>query len=252
MISAYFAVSFQAILGGCLFHYFGINKITTILLASLGLVESALQKIISLTILFGKSIWEAIDALGDWISKNLGYLFPFDSSNAVIISYVTLYAIAGFLLGYHIHQLICKIKTSNDIEHFAINVKEVQSSNSQKQKKSQWRFVVVSLIVASVIILVLYFTNNLSNAYSSAAHIFIRTVLIIGVWYMLIAPIMLKYVKKYLSRKNSQLSSEVDEVLSIIPYMRYIVSYAWKRSQGLPDFIYKCIMYTLHFKSPKS
>jgi hypothetical protein len=251
MISAYFAVSFQAILGGFLYHYLGINKITTILLASLGLVESALQKIVSLTILFGKSIWEAIDALGDWVSKNLGYLIPFDSSNAVIISYVTLYACVGIILGYQIQKLVIKIKNTTDIDAYTIDVIKIESANPQRRKKGKWRFIAVSVILASLIILILYSTDNLNNSYSQAANILIRTLLIIGIWYMLIAPILLRYVKKFLSSKNSQLSAEVDQVFAIIPYMRYIVSYAWKNSNGLSDFIYKCIMYTLHFKSPK-
>ncbi len=251
MISAYFAVSFQAVLGGLLYQYFGINKITTILLASLGLVESALQKIVSLTILFGKSIWEAIDALGDWVSKNLGYLIPFDSSNAVIISYVSLYAVVGIILGYQIHKLIIKIKTTADIDAYAIDVVKNEPTQSPSRKKAKWRFVTVSVILATAIISILYYTENLGNAYSQAAYILIRTVLIIGLWYMLIAPILLRYVKKFLATKNNQLSAEVDQVFAIIPYMRYIVSYAWKQSKGLPDFTYKCIMYTLHFKSPK-
>ena len=51
MISAYFAVSFQAILGSFLYKTFGVNYLTATLLAVVGLVESALQKVISLTCL---------------------------------------------------------------------------------------------------------------------------------------------------------------------------------------------------------
>ena len=252
MISAYFAVSFQAILAGVLFHTIGVRKWTIILLTTMGLVESAMQKIISLTILYGKSIWEAIDALGQWISNNLGYLIPFDSSNAAIAAYVTLYTGAGILIGFRVHALILRMETSTNIDQYRIDVEEKTSFGSTKKKKGRWRFVSVALLLAILIIMTLHYTGQLSNSYTNALYILLRTLLVIGVWYLLIGPILLHYVKKYLSNKSSEISTEVDEVFSIIPYMRYIVHYAWKNAKGVQDFIYKVIMYTIHFQNPNS
>jgi uncharacterized membrane protein len=251
MISAYFAVSFQALLAGVLYHYIGIQKWTIIMLTTLGLVESAMQKIISLTILYGKSIWEAIDALGQWISKNLGYLIPFDSSNAAITTYISMYTVAGIILGFRIHTLIKKIEKSTNNNEYIIDVEERASFGPNQKKKGRWRFIYLSVLIALIIILVLYATGQLSNSYSHALYIFARTLIVIGLWYFLISPILLHYIKKYLSNKKSQISTEVDDVFNIIPYMRYIVHYAWKNSKGIQDFVYKVIMYTIHFKNPK-
>ena len=252
MISAYFAVSFQAILAFILYTTIGINLISIGLLTTLGLVESALQKIVSLTVLFGFSIWEAIDALGKWIGKNLGYMIPFDSSTALIYTYVGLYFVAGLFLAYKLNGLVIKIANIKDVSKYQIVAASDQLTTKTKSKKRKniWRFLTVMLLISSLIIIILYFSDNEYNNFGHAVYIFARTLIIIGIWYIFLAPLMTKWVKRFLSKKKNELSSQVNQVFELTPYMSYITKYAWKNSDGIKDFIFKCLMYCLHAKIP--
>jgi len=250
MISAYFAVSFQAMLAFILYSTIGINIITVSLLTVLGLVESALQKILSLTVLFGYSIWDAVDALGNWIAKHLGFILPYDSSIALISAYVSIHLIGGILLGYKLHQLTKKISSVKDITEYQITANTDNLSRPNKSKKKNLRLVAITILLASLIIIVLYLADNEYNNFTHAIYIFSRTLLIIAIWYILLSPILTHWVKRFLLRKHNLLSSQVNQVFELIPYMRYITKYAWKNSDGIKDFIFKCLMYCLHAEIP--
>ncbi len=60
-INAYLAVAFQGIIGEMLFLLIPSKNIAALLLGFLSLLESALQKLLVITIVFGQNVWEAID-----------------------------------------------------------------------------------------------------------------------------------------------------------------------------------------------
>ncbi|MEO8934802.1 MAG: hypothetical protein ABI295_10905 [Xanthomarina sp.] len=68
-VPAYFAVSFQAFLGILLYSVFSINNFTIVLLCVFSFLESALQKLVTLTIIFGQSLWKALDIYMEWIGN---------------------------------------------------------------------------------------------------------------------------------------------------------------------------------------
>jgi len=257
MISAYIAVSFQAILGGLLYAAFGVNYVTTTILTTLGLVESACQKIISLTILYGKSIWEAIDSLGNWIAKNLNHLLPFKTSEMLILSYITFYTLVGLILGYFIFRLIRKIKTIDSITSFQVIIEKGTFNQKKKKRKRLLRFLTMVFILAILIIGILYFFGEQNSSFGNAAYILGRTIIILFIWYVLLAPILLKYVKKYLENKKIGISKDVDQAFDLLPYMQSIVSRSWKETEGLSfykkikQFVFLVLMYSLHSKIPE-
>jgi len=62
---AYMAVTYQAVSGAFLFSLFAQHRIICILYAVMAMLESAAQKLLIISLFFGKTIWEGIDALGD-------------------------------------------------------------------------------------------------------------------------------------------------------------------------------------------
>ena len=73
-ITAYVAVSFQAIFGALIFSLFSVRAIPILLLGTVTFLESAMQKLLVLTILYGTSFWDAIDVYGTWVSEKLAFL----------------------------------------------------------------------------------------------------------------------------------------------------------------------------------
>ena len=58
----------------------------------------------------------------------------------------------------------------------------------------------------------------------------IRSVLIIVIWYFLVAPIMKKLFQKFLANKKAAYLDEMNEILEMFPKFRRVVSYCWKNS----------------------
>jgi hypothetical protein len=73
-VTAYIAVSFQALLGYALFSLLGVNFISIILLSTIAMLESAIQKLIVLTLFFGQSLWKAMNNILAFAGSQLGHI----------------------------------------------------------------------------------------------------------------------------------------------------------------------------------
>ena len=83
-ITAYVAVSFQAFFGVFLYGLFSVNHITIVLLGAITFLESALQKLLTLTLIYGQSLWDAINIYTAWVSDKLTFLNLEVSSKTLI------------------------------------------------------------------------------------------------------------------------------------------------------------------------
>ena len=71
---AYVAVSFQALFGALLFANFSWKGITLMVLGMVTFLESALQKLLILTIVYGTGFWEAVNIYGASVQKKLNFV----------------------------------------------------------------------------------------------------------------------------------------------------------------------------------
>ena len=58
------------------------------LLGVISLVETALQKLLELTIIFGNSIWKALDSFSNLLERNVGVLGELFSTQVLLSMYV--------------------------------------------------------------------------------------------------------------------------------------------------------------------
>ncbi|MEO6490835.1 MAG: hypothetical protein ABIO04_12905, partial [Ferruginibacter sp.] len=94
--TAYIAVLFQGILGQILFRNHRYFKLAAIILAILGLVESAIQRILVLMIVYGNDLWKAINI---FIQKLTREKDPTNYSLVIGIAYIILHAVIGIFVG---------------------------------------------------------------------------------------------------------------------------------------------------------
>ncbi|NNJ55615.1 MAG: hypothetical protein HKP14_05765, partial [Bacteroidia bacterium] len=104
--TAYLAVTFQAIMAGAIYSKLRINMWSTMLLGVVTLVESAIQKLLVLWLIYGNSIWKAIDQFGDYITAKMSFMAGLVSSLVLISVYLWIYAIIGIVLGFLIYDMI--------------------------------------------------------------------------------------------------------------------------------------------------
>jgi len=236
-LTAYLAVSLQGVIGFLLFSTKKFYKISALILGLLVLFFSGIQKIVILTILFGNTFWNSIDIFIKQVTKeffntvhpgvNYGYL--------LIAVYVLLHLAAGLFIGLYSGKLPQKINYYKNNIPSSIESKTVEEiPRKEKRKKKSWilRPTGIFVLVISIGVIILsYLSPELEkNVGISVIIMLIRALAITFVWYALLAPIVKKYFQKFVAKRKSEYSKDLEEIMSMFPKFRIIVNSCWKLS----------------------
>lgn len=256
-VTAYFAVSFQAFLGMVLYHVFSVNRFTIVLLGMITFLESALQKLLTLTIIYGESLWDAIEVYTTWISNQLSILELNLSAKALSIAFVTFYAFAGILVGFLIIRIIGLMQTVESSQINDIPIAIDSTSKHKTSKRGSKKVLLFWSITLLVIMLPLLFFKTEYGGWETALYLVARSLLIIGLWYIVLGPLLLKGLNKILSKRQNTYQSEIQSTLDLLPHLKFIIKYAWQDSKSLKGlnrmqhFLAKSIVYSIHFNPSK-
>ena len=252
---AYVAVSFQAVFGAFLFSKFSWKGATITVLGMVTFLESALQKLLILTIVYGTELWEAINLYGIWVQKKLNFMSETSTTSFLITLYLLVYGVCGILAGIFIKNIIKIIANKNETDFFL----EPEKSTSENQKKKvsfKAKVIWVWLITVAVIVLAFSFFGGNLFGWQKAIYILLRSFLILMLWYLVIGPFLLKMVRKYLNKKESQYKEDITNAMDLFPYFRRILSYTWQETKHLKGytrfkyFMANSISNCIHFKVP--
>jgi len=236
--TAYLAVSLQGVLGFLLFSTKKFYKISALLLGLLVLFFSGVQKIIVLTILFGNMLWESLDLFIEQVSSeifrinhpdiNYGYL--------LIAGYVFLHLAAGLFIGLYAGRLPQKINHYKNLIPSSVENKTGEDiPRKEKRKKKSWflRPTGIFIIVLSAGVIILsYLSPELEeNVAISVLIMIVRSLVITFIWYMVLAPVAKKLFQKFVARRRSEYSKDLEEIISMFPQFKVIVNYCWNLSK---------------------
>ncbi len=98
-LPAYIAVAFQGLLGALIFQWFRFYRISVVLFALLAMLESGLQKLLLLTLFYGKSLWVALDVFIESVLKSFHLQSDTTGSQLIVVIYISIYAFWGLYLG---------------------------------------------------------------------------------------------------------------------------------------------------------
>ncbi|MFY9376078.1 MAG: hypothetical protein WAQ74_07235, partial [Kiritimatiellia bacterium] len=70
-LPAYGAVALQGFAGAALFSRLPL-RVAAMALGLLALLQGAVQKLITMTIIYGRTLWEALDSFGRWLLDKMG------------------------------------------------------------------------------------------------------------------------------------------------------------------------------------
>ena len=156
-VAAYFAVAFQGVFGAII--YCGIKnfKLASLLFGFIALVESALQKFIFLTIVFGKSIWQALDIFITDTLQLFSLHADFSFSYWLIFIYTLVYALWGLLIGYWISELPLQIENNQHLiigklKPYVINAAALPENKKDKNMHRKFWLVILLFIVAVLLL----------------------------------------------------------------------------------------------------
>lgn len=252
-LTAYFAVMFQAFSGILLFYLFSFNRLTYIVFGVLTFVESAIQKILVLTIIYGLSFWKAINLYGKWLTDALNFIPDLTASKLVIGTFIFVYACLGIVFGFFIHKLIMRINQIESIEKYQLKVDQYHGTLLKKNSK-QFKRVLIWLI--TIVFIILSFTQLDSDllGWKKAVYILIRSVLVLTLWIFIISPLLIQLLKSFLNKKKNTYQLEIDNAMSLFPYLKTIILISWKESKNssgvvrVGRFVTNCILYSMFFK----
>lgn len=230
---AYLAVSFQALLGYGLFKVFKINIFSILLLSTLAMIESAIQKILVLTLFFGESIWKALDSLVALLAKQFGQVI-LNGSYWIVGIYLLIYLAGGFFVAWIAVRTIQSFKTLDPslILHSTIDQHAGFYKTESGIKKQRFRklWILISMMLLLSVILFLFAADE-KQGWLAVIKTISWTISAILIWYMLIGPLFSKAIQKLLQKKESRYSDEVLKTLSFVPQLKQITTLAWQQSK---------------------
>ena len=226
--AAYLAVFFQGLLGEALFWNRKYFRLMCLVLAVLSLLESAVQRIIVMTITYGYDIWTAVNL---FLNKLTGENQPTDYSYFIISGYILLHLAAGIALGVWTGLLPQRIR---NMEQFQQQYPAVPVSNgpliAQRNKKRRIRYVffVIWILLLGLYIQSFFTIGNPLLPPGMAWRIIIRSVIIILTWYFLVSPVLKQLLHKWLEKKKQQSAVQVQEVLNLLPSTQGLIAHSWQ------------------------
>ena len=229
---AYLAVFFQGATGELFFWKRNFYRSSCLLLGLIALLESGLQRIIVLTIVYGNNFWKAIN---DFINELIKQKNFTNYSLIIAIIYVLIHIIVGLLMGWWAGTIPKKIATWKERELSVNSVTEINVALPSKRKKRKWLKKGVIIIWVCLILLYCqsYFKIGKQILPSNLPlQILIRSVIIVLAWYFVVGPMISFLVKNWLKKKRLRSKEEIQEVARLLPGIQKIISSSWANAKS--------------------
>ena len=235
--SAYFAVLFQGVMGQVLFSSLKSFRLSCILLGFLALIESAIQRILVLVLLYGASFWNAVN---EFITKLTNAKVITNYSLLLAIAYISLHGIFGILIGIWAYRLVNKSQLWEKNQP-AYLIKELEDAKVQEIRipsRKKWKWAKSFFMFIWILLLLLYFQSLLKIGKpvlpsSKALQILIRSLLIFFTWYFLASPLLKHFLKIKLQNQQEKSGSDISRILLLLPSTENIFRKSWDLSASM-------------------
>ncbi len=248
-LNAYFSVFLQGISAYLLFSLIPNKKISSFILGVIALSFSALQKVFVLTVVFGNTLWKSIDTFGNYLSSE--FLFnntetvDFQLSYVLIGIYAAIHLIGGIAFGITAGKTPGWIyKNAHKAEEYNKRLlhkdEKLNLQPEKKKNKKVWwkkKSTIIVVLFSLTMIIISYLNPQLDdNLVFQIMIMLVRSVVITYIWFGLLSPILIKWIKKYLLKKKSEYSKEVNQILALFPYFKGIINYSWEETKSLKSY----------------
>jgi len=240
----YLAVGFQGVFAFAVYSIWSPGRGSTLFFATVALVETAVQKLLTLAIFFGLPLWEAVDEWGGWILQRY---FPayvdaeFSLAMSLVGVYVGIYLLGGLAIGFIAGRLPVRIAHERKILELQDQQFELSTGNEtattaasragvrQPEKTRTGRLpglktALTWMIVVAVLAASVYASPSELSPIGSAAVYLVRTMAILAIWYFLIGPILSRALQRWLVSRSEAHSVELEEVLAALPLYRRLAT----------------------------
>ena len=188
--TSYLAVSFQAAMAGLIYSKLSLSKWSAMLLGVVTLIESAIQKLLVLTLIYGRSIWDALNSFSGYVVEKMGFLGNVFSASALITIYLWLYAILGLIVGYIIYDIVRYLDINQGNVKYQIQAIEFDNEvGVAKKRRGRWRVWVIFGIFFAFIAAYYFIVSDGDAVWKNWLYIFLRSTGILLLWYYALVPL---------------------------------------------------------------
>ncbi len=226
-LPAYLAVAFQGVLGALLFRFIKNRMLACILLGTIAMIESAWQKLIVLTLIFGNSFWKALDSFFQSVAqffhmgKNVSFSFW------LIVLYSAIYSVWGLIIGIWAARLPGQLLGEKE---FALaNIGRETDILVAAKKKNGWVKKLVYLLVILLSIVVIFVAEQKKGA---AVYVIFRTLAAIVLLYFVVAPAAKWAVMKLINKSTGKNKQAVENIMQLLPEINLHARAAWRYSKN--------------------
>jgi hypothetical protein len=235
--TAYIAVFFQGCLGQLLLSGTRSFNAAAIALGILSLVESAIQRLLVLVILYGNDLLYAVNT---FLQKLVGGKHHTNYSLLLGGAYILVHAAAGFFVGAFAVRM-AKNAGSWRTSHASFVIGKrmempVQPAGRKKTSRTRALFLIIWLLLAALFVHARIDPKNSWVPPHLVARLLLRSVLILLSWYLIAAPLAMLLIKKMLAVRQIKLQQPIREIVDLLPETKYIFTQSWilsKEEQGL-------------------
>ncbi len=218
-ITAYVAVLFQGLLGELLFRNRKYFSAAAICFAVIALMESAFQRFLIMTIIYGNNIWTAINEM---MNKITGQENRTNYSNWFIAAYSGIHLIAGLLVGYGIAGLPSKIEKWKTDPKINEPIAQVNEEKGAKPGKKTWLWMTCILLIL-LLVQSNYGPGGALLPRNTIVHLITRSAIIIAGWILLVDPLIKWLLHYWLKKKEGKLKFEMESVISLLPEVHQLL-----------------------------
>jgi len=216
---AYVAVAFQGLTGAIFFSIIPFFRMAAVLFGMLALFESATQNFLLTTLIFGTSIWEAMDLFFQDILKTLCLSIDISFSFWLILIYTLVYTIWGMLLGWWGASLPAKLERESTgiiekYKHLETGA-DIETNPRKKRKHKLWSLLFILLFICITFIL--------QGSGSRAIYAISRTISALLILLFVVSPLIKWLMKKWLVKAKNKKQQAISQLMDIIPELRSYV-----------------------------
>ncbi len=257
-LPAYFAVTFQAMIGALLFGVFSNLRVAALLLGIIGLVETALQKVLVMTIIYGNSIWKSIDVFVNYVLQQLSFInagSDFSASVWLVSGYLGMHVLAGVFIGRLAGllpgEIMNALRASRPRFESGAFAPQIEAARA---RRPFWKSKIVKLLfLLTIIAATLTFLTPAMDGSPKGWHVVLRAATVLLFWYFIAAPVLMKLLRKFLKRKKARYGHEIENALRLFPQLKAYAAALWneqtheKGRQRWKQFLVALIVFALIF-----
>lgn len=238
-LPAYVAVTFQGLAGALLFGFLPFIRLSALLLGLLALWQGAVQKLLVMSLLYGRSLWDSVDAVGRWMLERMGNgSGDVSPTGWFLFFYLGYYTVAGLITGGLAGAIPGEIEQAlKQPRSLPVTGAGRELSIPAPSRKRWWQRTPfkAGLLLAGLLLATMWMTPGQAG-WSKGLHVLGRAVVVLSLWMWVVRPLGFALLRRFRRREQNAYGLEVSRAMAQFPALRQAAAEAWQDSGGMVGF----------------